>query len=616
MRPILLLTLLAACAPIDPDVDLRPFEDCDQMQKSMQKMALQEVLYDWRWEGQIFIGSKDYTLSAEDGGQNGATSYSTTNIQEQGIDEADLMKTDGDWIYSLSGNALVITDAWPEEGETLADIEHVATVDVDGRASGLYLYGTMVVVESVVDQTPSPRSGVRPQQGGSGPRTLLTLVDVQEPTAPRLLREVYTTGELVESRRIDNLLYLVTYQDLQVTVGAENARQAKRKVKDAASKDWLPTLADNRLDGETWTTSEEPACACTDVWASDREGGTWLVSVLSFDLDDPQATPIGSAVVGEAETVYASHEAIYVASNEYTEGPFPNIDDSLQTVLHKFRIGEGRTKPEYVASAKILGTLEDRFGLSERDGVLRAATTEFQEESSAVITTLAEQEGRFAQLDSVGGLGEGEQIYATRFVDDMGYVVTYEQIDPLFTIDLSDPENIEVAGELKVEGFSDYLHPMQEGYLLAVGLSEDWQLEVSLFDVRDKYNPVRVDALSFDSWGSESQYESHAFNWFAPEASLVIPAEGPDGQPGLEVTRVTTEGFTYVGRMEQEAVNEAYMGNEWCVPVRRSIIMEDELFAISHGGITAGALAAPWEVEGAAVFEGVDPCGSYDYYGW
>lgn len=615
MRPILLLTLLSACAPIDPDVELKPFESCEQMQKGMEKMARQEVLYDWRWHMEVgFLGgSKDFSLDAGES-SSGATSYSTTNVQEQGVDEADLMKTDGNWIYSLSGNAVVVTDAWPEKGETLADMEQVAVVEIDGYASGLYLYGEMVVVESVVYDEASPRSGARPEAGGSGPRTLLTLIDVRDPASPSVLREVYATGVLVESRRIDNLLYLVTYQDIRVTEGADNARQAKRMVREAASKDWLPVLSDNRFDGSSWATSEDSACACTDVWASEREGGTWLVTALSFDLDDPTATPSGSAVVGEAETVYASTEAIYVASNETTEGPFPNIDDSLQTILHKFRIGEGRAKPEYVASAKILGTLEDRFGLSERDGVLRAATTEFTEESSSLITTLAEQDGQFVQLDSEGGLGAGEQIFATRFVDDMGYVVTFEQIDPLYTIDLSDPYDIQVAGELKVEGFSDYLHPMQEGYLLAVGLNEDWQLQVSLFDVRDKYNPVRVDEHSFDSWGSESMYESHAFNWFAPQGALVIPADGEDGQPGLEVTRVTTEGFDYVGRMEQAAVLDAYGGDEWCVPVRRSIIMEEELFAISEGGITAGPLAEPWAVEGAAVFEDVTPCEEYYYY--
>jgi hypothetical protein len=615
MRPSHLIPSLlavAACAPVDPDIELTAFQSCDQMSTYMTEMARQEVLYDWKWEPGGFLGSYEYAMTAEDGGTNGegASSYSTTNVQEEGVDESDLVKTDGTWLYSLSGTTMVVSRAWP-----VADAAMVATVAIDGQPSGLYLYGDLLVVESTVWNTPEPRSGVAPTRSTQSGRTLVTLVDVSEPEAPTVLRETYAAGALVESRRVGQHLYVVTYQDLSVTVQASNAREAEKAVEASVARDWLPWLADNkaRTTGD-WETSEDVACDCVDVYASDREGGSYLVSVLGLDLDDPDASFEGSAVVGAADTVYASSGALYVAASEYEEGPFPSIDSTLQTVVHKFDLDGESGKPQYAASAKVLGVLEDRFGLSEYDNVLRLATTEWQDESSAVVTTLREEDGDFSQLDQLDGIGAGEEIFATRFTGDVGYVVTYEQIDPLFALDLGDPTDIQLGGHLEMDGWSDYLHPMDDDHLLSVGIDGDWKLAVSLFDVSDIMAPTLIQRLSLEAGSSESQYEPHAFNYFAEQDALAIPAWSDDYEPVLEVLTATTSGLSYGGRISQEAVLEATGVDSYCAPVRRSVIFEDQAFAVGGAGLTVAALSDPDTVVQSVPFVGVDPCDvEYDY---
>jgi hypothetical protein len=592
---------------VDPDVTLVPFADCEEMNTYMGRMARQEVLYDWRWEpGGLLFGSRDTALAFEDGGGEGggASSYSTTNVQEEGVDESDLVKTDGTWLYSLSGTTAVVSRAWPVEEAAM-----VASVAIDGQPSGLYLYGDLLVVESTVWSSPEPRSGVAPTRASPSGRTLITLVDVGDPSAPVVLRESYAAGALVESRRVGRHLYAVTYQDLSVSVDADNAREAEEAVEAAVARDWMPWLSDHRARSTGgWDSREDVACDCTDVYASEREGGSLLVSVLGLDLEDPEADFEGSAVVGAADTVYASSGALYVASSEYAEGPFPSVDGTLQTIVHQFALDGESGKPAYVASGKVLGVLEDRFGLSEHEGVLRLATTEWVDSSSAVVTTLREEGGAFVQLDQLQGIGEGEEIYATRFQGDVGYVVTYFQVDPLFTLDLSDPTALAVGGHLEMEGWSDYLHPMGEDHLLSVGIDGDWNLAVSLFDVGDIRAPKLVQRLSLEASSSESQYEPHAFNYFAEQDALAIPAWSFEGEPVLEVIEATTAGLAYGGRVVQDAVLAATGVDSACAPVRRSVIFEDQAFAVGGAGLTVAALEDPDTVVQSVPFLGVDPC--------
>ncbi len=615
---LLLALPLSACTAMDPNPDLYRVNSCNQLGNAMERMARKEVLWDYRWApGDVLAGCAEYAMTSDQGMSSAPESYSETNIQEEGVDEADLVKTDGMYLYSLADGHLVTSLAWPYD-----QAQEMSRVALDGEPEGIYLYNSTVVALSQVTGEASPRSGARMIINDDEPRTLVTIIDVSNPGYPEVLRETYAEGRMEATRRIANRLFVVTYQDLRITDGAISVRSARKRLRQTQPSDWLSWSADHRFVDGAWQIEEDAVCDCTDVWVSDREGGTYLTTVMSLDLDDPQSAFAGESVVGEAETVYASTNAIYVAATEYTQGPFPSIDGSLDTILHKFDIGADDPNPSYAASAKVTGTLNDEFSLGEHEGVLRVATTHQDWPISAEVHALREDSGSFELLDSLKGLAEGESIFAARFMGDIGYLVTYEvQLgDPLFTIDLSDPSDIREAGALEVPGFSTYLHPMGEDHLLSVGMDEteegnwDWKLAVSLFDVSNMNNPTLADRVLLDASGSEAMNDHHAFNYFADQNALAIPSWAEEAEPVLEVLDVTTEGLSYTGQLDQAQLLSAFSAEAWtCAPVRRSVIMDRYAYAIGSAGFTVATLDAPSEILAAVPFEGLDPCSDYNW---
>lgn len=643
-RPLLALAALGllgtGCSALDPDPTLRQFESCDEMESYMRDMAKKEAKWWWSFDFSLGFASQDFAMaeSANDaGGVDRASSYSTTNLQEQGVDEEDLVKTDGAHLYSIAGEHLVISKAWPVE-----EAEQLSAVQIDGVPKGLYLLEEeqLVVVlsqhwswdwyydyeETNGELGPDPRSGEAPSRESHYAQ--VTLVDISDLSSPVVVRESYLTGEYRESRRIGDQLYVVAYEDLDITAEASNLRQARKAIKKATLDQWLPLRQDNRrksVSSDEWDVAEGRACDCTDVWYSDRLGGTYVTHVASLDLLDPSSDFVGTAVAGAADTIYVSPNAIYIGYSEYAEGgPFPSSDSELDTVLHKFDISSAQATPAYEATGMLEGTLSDQFALSEHEGILRVATTVKPEAwdtstwSSSVYTVSRDQGSGLDVLDSADGLAPGEEVFAARFVGDLGYLVTYEVIlgDPLFTIDMSDPADIQVRGELPVTGWSDYIHPMDEDHLLTIGMDTQddgtWGLAVSIFDVSDLDEPFLQDREIIEAWGSEAQTEHHAFNYFPEQKVLTVPSEvwldDYETNSVLEVFDADVEtGVSHAGRIVQEEIL-ASSADPWCARVRRSVIMEDKIWAVGQAGLTASSVDQPGTELEAVVFEGVDPC--------
>lgn len=612
---LLAFALFSGCKAIDPDPRLRPFADCDELRDYMKRMAMEEARYDWAFAFEIGFIAQDYEIKSYSDG--GATSYSTTNLQEAGVDEADLVKTDGTWLYSLAGGTLVVSLGWP-----LEEASEVARVPIDGVPDGLYLDGDTVIVLSEVDpwmDVPSPRSGAGIYR--EEPMTLATVIDVTDRGAPIVVRETYATGTLSESRKIGSRLFVVTYQDLSIAPEAHDFGDIKAAIADAEATDWLPWRFDSVLREGGWASEDGEACACEEVYASEREGGTYLTNVLSLDLSDPLSAFAGDSVVGRADTIYASERAIYVGYGEEEDGAFPTVDANIETVLHKFDISDGDAHPAYRASATVDGTLVDPFALSERDGVLRLA---LGDDDATSVATLQESDGALKVLDRVDGLAPGERITSARFAGRVGYLVTTVWVedtwnDPLFTVDVADPAAIEVTGELEITGWSDYLHPLDDDHLLAIGMDSEagseLQLAISLFDVSDLSSPALVDRALLDASSSEAQDDHHAFNWFPEQQKLVVPSWTEEGSSVLEVIHVETTGLDPVGRVSQATLEETTEERHlWCGAIRRSVILEDKVWAVSALGLTAAALDTPAEELAAVRFTGVDPCAGYS--GW
>jgi uncharacterized secreted protein with C-terminal beta-propeller domain len=255
-------------------------------------------------------------------------------------------------------------------------------------------------------------------------------------------------------------------------------------------------------------------------------------------------------VMTSADTVYASPTSLYVATN----GGWEREDTSI----HRFDLA-GADRTDYRASGQVPGDLLNQFSMSEYKGVLRVATTDSSRaRSQSLVTALAPRSGRLAKIGQVGGLGEGERIYAVRFIEDRGYVVTFRQIDPLFTLDLADPAHPRVRGELKIAGYSAYLHPVGPHRLLGIGQDATPQgrqagTQLSLFDVADPAAPKLLSKVKLGHFtSSQAEYDHHAFLWWEPLRLAVIPVSGEAGTTEAAAFNVDHGKITPAGSSHED----------------------------------------------------------------
>jgi uncharacterized secreted protein with C-terminal beta-propeller domain len=274
--------------------------------------------------------------------------------------------------------------------------------------------------------------------------------------------------------------------------------------------------------------------------------------------------------VGGGELVYATASNLYVTTSS----------EPSTTRIHRFSIADPDAA-RYEGSGSVPGHLLNQFSMSESDGVLRVASTIDGPPSESVVTTLRVDGSALPELGHVGGLGAGERIYAVRFLGQLGYVVTFRQTDPLYVVDLRDPARPVVRGELKIPGYSAYLHPVGDGLLLGVGQDADAGgrvrgAQVSLFDVSDPAAPARLASAPLGAGWSEVESDHHAFLWWPATSLAAVPVQ-PDGVVGFRVTR--SEGVRPVGRV---------VSHGW---TRRAVVVGDRLLTVSDQGVASADLA-------------------------
>jgi uncharacterized secreted protein with C-terminal beta-propeller domain len=337
-----------------------------------------------------------------------------------------------------------------------------------------------------------------------------------------------------------------------------------------------------------------------------------MVTVLTVDLTEGLAGFVPEESVGvlsDGETVYASAGSLYVATQRWMdwrvweaadEGEQKALTEGQVTQIHRFDIaGDGGAV--YRSSGEVPGWLLSQFSMDEHDGYLRVASTDaptwWDGDAESLVTVLAEDAGRLVEVGSVGGLGRDERIFAVRFMGDLGYVVTFRQVDPLYVVDLSDPTAPRVAGELKIQGYSAYLHPLGEGRLLGVGQDATGQgalqgTQLSIFDVSDPAAPRRIDQVKIDAGSSEAEWDHHAFLYWEPQGLVVVPlnvyawdeiSQVDRNFYGAQAVRITGDDLELAGRLSHEGDGAA----AWGPGIRRSLVVGDLLYTVSEGGVEA-----------------------------
>ncbi|MEO6496207.1 MAG: beta-propeller domain-containing protein, partial [Solirubrobacteraceae bacterium] len=424
-----------------------------------------------------------------------ADSFSTTNVQETGVDEPDVVKTDGSTIYALANGVLHAVDAATGVPVLLDTIE----LD-EGYGHELLLRGDrLLVIQTAWLETDSPYSGRAV--------TRLTEIDVSNPAAMRVLRRERDDGEYVSARMTGNTVRVVIasrapvmYDVAAVSAKTEQAVVGKRlrQVRRASIAAWRPHsyFRDERRPKRSRL---GPLTKCGEMRHTTRFSGLDTVTILTVDLDRGLPSVDADAIMSDAQIVYGSPDRLFVATQRWLSPAAMERSappETTTTQIHQFDTSQA-DRTAYAASGQVKGFLLNQFAMSQHGGVLRVAATETPEwwsgngaepgEGSAVSTlSLSNME----QVGRVGGLGKGERIYAVRFIGEKAYIVTFRQVDPLYVLDLSDPARPRVTGELKIAGYSAYLHPVGDDLILGVGqdAGRDGRTtgtQLSLFDVSD-----------------------------------------------------------------------------------------------------------------------------------
>jgi uncharacterized secreted protein with C-terminal beta-propeller domain len=524
------------------------------------------------------------------------TDYSGTNVQEAGVDEPDAVKTDGRRMYVAMNQKLYALDI------SGASPRLLGTLPLEGYGHELLLRGKRLLVLSGAGfggpiaiegdvATGAPAPSVAPDFVPYVPRATLTEIDTDE---LKVLRTVNLPGSIVGSRLRDGTARVTISTPTGTAV--EDEPEFRR---------WMPAMEITRES--TGTTQRRSLAPCTSVRRPEVFAGLGLLTVLTIDLDKGLAPIDSDAILADASTVYASQNRMYLATERWTPPDVLQEDGAppgLSTTIHAFDV----SKPDstsYVGSGNVRGFLLNQFSLSEHKGALRVATTEDPPwipgegpdgESESFVTVFDETPTGLRQVGRVGGLGKGERIFGVRFLEDVGFVVTFRQIDPLYTLDLSEPSAPRVVGELKIPGYSSYLHPIGNGLVIGLGQDADAQgrtngTQVSLFDVGDLRDPKRLHQKLLGTYAyTQAESDHHAFLWWPATKLLVLPLndysenyeETFNGAVGLHVDR--TAGFTEAGRTTHPQIDGYSPG------IVRALVSGDRVYTISYYGVQAGRL--------------------------
>ena len=541
-------------------------------------------------------GAAPPTAGASSKAQQGVD-YSGTNVQEAGVDEPDLVKTNGTTLFAAENNQLesvAVGGAAPKLLDTLK-------LDT-GWSHELLLSGTHLLVLSrggywIQPLPAQPALMPIPRVSGS----TLTEVDVSDPAALKVVQTLTLDGAYLDARMIGSAVRVVSSSAVPIelpyvtpagaTTTALAAAEAKNRAVVASSHlaAWLPTY---RLGKQP----RHSLVSCRAVLRPPIFAGLGMLTVTTLDLAKGLAPVDSTAVLTDGRIVYASPASLFVATERWSARPLPAAPtqppNAVTTQIHAFDISDP-LKTSYLGSGTVPGYLLSQWSLSEFQGVLRVVSTDAPAwwgtgpASQSFLTTLRPQNKALVQVGQVGGLGQGDRVYAVRMIGDLGYVVTFKQVDPLFTVDLHDPAHPHVVGKLELPGYSSYLHPISGNLLLGIGQNVNEQTnepsgtQVSLFDVSDPKHPTRLYQATLGQGWSQAESNHHAFLYWPATGLVVVPF----GQQAVAM-HVSRTGITELGRIFHDQSRQSELPQ-----IDRSLVVRNALVTVSSAGVAANGLA-------------------------
>jgi uncharacterized secreted protein with C-terminal beta-propeller domain len=643
---------------------LRQLSSCDEVTEYLASNLTESLLSGYRYYGSLvddvrFVSEAalDSVSIASSASSNSSDplSVSNTNLQVEGVDEADTVKTDSKGnIFIAHHEELLIYDGFPAQ-----DLNQLASLKLDAQVSGFYLlerdsrivalvsdYRANEVSASAKDLASSP--AIDGYWNPSVSIVRVVTIDISNLAEPTIESDIEIEGWLVSSRLINGRLQMLTNYDLYrfayqvrdddinqdlIDYGDYYANQKSdeymalsesirnkvlNKLKEVNIDQFLPANVDHQ------TGISIDRLSCDEIYAPLVDlSNVSLMTVSSLEIGSHELAQ--SALLGNGWITYVTENDLFFVQNSsgWWSAPFQRE----QTTIHHFSIGA--TKPVYQSSTAVAGYINGAFSMSFHDNHLRVATSErFRQD---VDGTTAEDANHLFVLkdndskgmDTIGqvlGYAPGERIFSARFFSNKAFVVTFRQVDPLFGFDLSDPANPHIVSELKIPGFSTYIHPLSENLLITIGKDGDESgsnndIAIKLFDVSDLSDMRLLDNFvpspnSGYSWSAAS-WDHHAFNYHSEANMLVIPFSsynydqnsGFSGMLAMNIDAKTSL-ITELGRIDHRQLRAAkcsQTGDEFCQydrdynfrpsQPRRSVIMTDDsdryLYAISSVGLSA-----------------------------
>ena len=681
---------------------LENFDDCDRLLMTLQQNLMDEMItmldqqsYN-HWIEPWFRFIDDVAFAEADAGTTttpqadtpSGDQFSGTNNQETGVDEADFLKTDGTHTYMLNGNLLLVMSI-PEFGQ----IDLISTLEIEGSPLSMMLEGDTIVVASSVygtdlDQDHPLRELLVTEVSYESYGEIYTydyfrtslvkysVIDIQNKQSPLVKHDIYFEGNYNTARLVDGTVRSIThyssniqglnyYPDLPSEYWNLDDKNQKMEI---WNRSLLETFSINRdrilslsledfvpmryvmTDQGSVVTLPYSEEECVEYSASSDSVARGFLTIATMDLTNHNMIMEVDHIGSSWANVYSSQNALVFAEPANDWWWFWGNDDYEDaTNIHVFDISDpGSTT--YLASGRVLGTVQDQFSISEHDGAIRVASTtdvwgrwwmtdqidqetgpnSFSGPSNRVTILIPDESGNLAQAGLIDNIADGERIWSARFIGDRGYLVTFEMIDPLWVLDLSDPFNPVILGELEVPGVSTYVHPVDENTLLTIGIGPgvgglglDWSTtQVSLFDVSDPSTPTLADSMKLTpaytdsrcedvrhcgwtwSW-SEATYEHKAFTYWSPDSILAVPLStyrylyDESGYSGYEyvsklmLVDVDIENKTLSGHGEidhssfyNKEDGDTSWWHSYSTSIRRSIFMGDFVYAFSALGIS------------------------------
>ena len=685
-------------------------DDMVMIDGGMPEMAMEDSGMDM--DSSPYSGSEKTSSNSVEG-----VDYSGTNNQEQGVDEADFVKTDGSYIY-LVNNGYNDWGVYPSghihilEIPEAGNVSYLSNISIEGRPTEMLLVDDKAVVYSNVqiysyyedkhilddvvkmerkaptnidsstdssdeDSSKESEDTIIDYDYGHYYRTTsftkLTVLDLTNRSLPQITKELYIEGNYQTARESGGTVRMVSYgwmeidglktwldfsdyrtyweldwdsskrEQIWMEVMNETIEYNDKVIDQTPLDDLLPRIhekSENNITTHKYTESGDGNCQ--NFAAASDSTGQGITSVMTLDLLEENFSFNADHILSNWATVYASGDVMVMAEASQSSWWFWGDDESdyqEMTNLHVFDISNpGQT--DYIASGRINGTIQDQFSLSEHNGNIRVCSTTGQWGrwwmddpepmlSHVFVLGLNTDETEYEVIGKVGDIAPDESIWSARFIGDKAYIVTFRNIDPLWTIDLSEPTDPKIIGELKIPGVSTYIHPVGDTHLLTIGIAGDddgldWGVtQISFFDVSDFSNPILESELKLNpapngenGWSyshSEATYEHKAFQYWESDGLLAIPmstsrwVENSIMEDGKEYNYY---GYEYVSKLmlinatpnqPLEIYNEnidhsSYYESRysWDSPdIKRSMFMGggDYIYAISEKAITAHSVA-------------------------